>query len=166
MKVDAYVHFIVKSAGEIPEEGGYICYENSIFDPSEFTEIVHCKPRKSWKFGEEIVDHINNKDFVNTARSSTWLSERITGVGDDVYQIIDKLLDMFEPHVDGLIAFSKKYNVYYEIEFILYKVGLDSSGLFLDSRCIEFCHKTGTEIAIQTMLAGDEGFDLDYKSFS
>lgn len=156
MNIDAYAWFIVKSAGDFSSETGYICNgDNTVFDPKEFTETVGQEPSKCWKYGDKRESSASRKNQETSYLFSAWFSEQVEANGDDVYEMCDKLVDMFEPYVEGMAAFRQKYDVIFEIEIVLYKVGMETNGLFFSHRLIDFCNRTGTEIDVNTMFASD-----------
>ena len=154
MRIDAYAQFIARSNGEWNGLGEFIGNPEGFFDPREFTQIVRQEPFRCFKAGEP-----NGKGRIN--KSSSWSSEKIEVAGDDVYQVCDNLVEKFVPYIDGLIAFKNKFDVVYQIDVILYKVGIETNGVFFGERVIEFCHKTGTVINVNTMLADENGWDKD-----
>ena len=159
MNVDAYAWFIVKSAGEYSAESGFKCSRNGDFNPQELTSAVKQNPRESWKIGDKRTSATSAKVQETCHTFSAWLSERVEADGSDVFDICDRLVERFEPYVDEIKEFKSKYNVVSEIEVVLYKMGLESTGTFFSSRVIDFCSKTGTEISVNTMLASSEGED-------
>ena len=76
-----------------------------------------------------------------------------------MFEICDRLVERFKPYIDEIRAFKSKYNVVSEIEVVLYKMGIESTGPFFSNRVINFCSETGTEISVNTMLASTEGED-------
>lgn len=159
MNTDAYAWFIVKSAGEYSAESGFNCAQNGDFDPQEFTSDVKQNPREFWKIGDKRASAASTKVQETCHTSSAWLSQRVEAEGSDVLDICDKLVERFEPYIDEIREFKSKYNVVSEIEVVLYKMGIESTGPFFSSRVIGFCSKTGTEISVNTMLASTEGED-------
>lgn len=138
--------FVVLSSGYYDEKQGYISNKEDSFDPEEITNILKTNPKFSCKYGEHIKD---SKDTNRTYCFSAWFSKNVYDPPIDRDDHCNKIIQLLAPYEYELLEYKKTHKVFYEIEICIYESGND---MLINSDIINFCHRLGIEIRINTVL--------------
>lgn len=149
-KTSCYSYFAICSAGEIRDGVGFVAGENSYFDPDCITEKLGLKPFDVNKMGAPRKSGHGQYPF------SDWACCKQTEPALDAEAQCKKIVRELYPLISQLQEIKTEYNVDYTIMIVPHIYNEESPILGVDSEIIEFCYRTGTEIAVDMYVCGNE----------
>ena len=137
--------FLIKSAGTLDPERGFLPAENSLFDPDAVTALLGIQPFRTVRAGAEREHRRGRYPF------SAWYGCLQTEPDVSRLTHCSRIAQALTPYIPALQQLRQQYDLSFCIEITVYgpeKGGGDVIGMTLD--VMEFCCAVGAEISVDT----------------
>ena len=142
-----YAFFLIRSAGQLDYDKGFIPEKNSAFDPDDITKLLDIKPFEVIKSGTL---KNNGKGKYNF---SSWYGCKQTEPETDRFQQCGNIVKELKYHISDLNKIKEIYNVNFSIQIFPCSKNENCSDVIGFSKdIIEFCYLTDTEIVVDMFL--------------
>lgn len=142
-------YFLIKSAGYLDFDKGFIPEEKSSFCPDEITKILKIEPFRVMAVG---TPRPNGKGRYNF---SAWYGCRQTEPDISRIEQAEKIAEELRPYTSELLGIKERYNVNFSIQIFPYSKS-DCDVIGFTQKVIEFCYLTGTEIVVDMFCYSED----------
>ena len=147
-RTGCYAFFLIKSAGVLDFDKGFLPEPDSAFDPDEITALLGLQPFRAHRAGEARPGGRGRYPF------SAWYSCRQAEPAVSRLDQCGRIAAALRPHIPALRAIRERYNVTFSIE--IDPQSPDEGGVIgMTHDVIEFCYLTGTEIVVDLFCYRD-----------
>ncbi len=142
-----YAFFMIRSAGYLDYEDGFIPQADSAFDPDLITQMLGISPFEVVKYGEL---KRNKKERYNF---SSWVACKRVEPETNRFIQCESIVNELKPHVSELLRIKEMFNVTFSIQIFPCSDNENYDRVIGFSHdIIEFCYLTGTEIVVDMGL--------------
>jgi len=142
--------FSIGSKGNVKSIIGFVAEENSDFDPDYITKKLRIEPHKTTRMGTP------RKNAKGVYPFSGWSACYQDTPAIDTEEQCLNIVRMLKDKIPDLLQIRSKHNVTFTITVVPHVYSEQSPIFFFNQEIIDFCHATGTEIAIDLYVYDKE----------